>query len=83
MSKDICGICGFKLSEHVPTASGPRTHPREVSGEGRYVLVRHGYTRAGEWPGEEIEMPPEYKFEPAAKFENPYGHGWSPYDRRD
>lgn len=75
-----CNICGARLSEHVPTESGPYTHPREAAGEGRYELARPGYTRAGAWPGDDdIEMPPVYRFVPAAKLENPYGHGWSPY----
>lgn len=79
MEDPTCYICGFKLSEHVATLAGPSTCPREASGEGRYVLVRPAYIRGGFFPGEEEEMPPVYRFEPAVKFESPYGHGWSPY----
>lgn len=81
MNEDpICSICGSRLSEHIASSAGGLTHPREASGEGRYVEVRPRYTMAGAWPGDDdIEMPALYKFEPDAKFENPYGHGWSPY----
>lgn len=75
-----CEVCRFKLSEHVPTSAGPRTCPREASGEGRYVIHRSGYTMPGSFLGDDdVEVAPVYRFEPTVKFENPYGHGWSPY----
>lgn len=64
----ICGICGEPLSLHVPTESGPHTHPREARGEGVYVLVSRGYTMSGcmgGFPGDpDIEIGPSYKFQP-------------------
>lgn len=66
----ICGICDEPRSAHVATDIGPLTHPREARGEGRYVLIRAGYTMSGAmggFPGgDDIDMPPVYRFEPAA-----------------
>lgn len=65
----VCGICSEPRSVHVPTTSGPLTHPREARGEGEYVLVRRPYTMSGcmgAFPGgDDIDMPPVYKFVPA------------------
>ena len=59
----VCEVCGELRSVHVSTDEGPLTHPREARGEGRYVKVRERYTR-GMGPAEDdIEIPPEYKFE--------------------
>lgn len=66
---DVCGICGERRSDHVPTDAGPLTHPREARGEGRYELVRAGYTLSGCMGGgpgaPDIDMPPVYRFVPA------------------
>jgi len=76
VSDPICGICGEPRSAHVPSESGPYTHPREAHGEGQYVLVRPGYTMGGAmggWPGDDdIDMPPLYRFEPTV--DKRHGH---------
>jgi hypothetical protein len=60
----ICSICGETKSAHLPTQNGPLTHPREARGEGKYVLVREGYT-LGRGPAlNDIEIEPLYRFEP-------------------
>jgi len=75
----VCDICGEKLSKHVPTDSGPYTHPREASGEGRYEFTNRRYYGldcddcGGPCDGHDM-----HRFVPAAKLANPYGHGWSP-----
>lgn len=64
----ICGICGERRSAHVPTETGPLTHPREARGEGTYVQVSPGWTMSGAMGAfphnDDIEMPPTYKFVP-------------------
>lgn len=43
MSNDpTCRICNEPKSKHVATAAGPYTHPREATGEGKYVLRSAG-----------------------------------------
>ena len=74
-----CTVCGAKLSEHVPTESGPYTHPREAAGEGRYEFANRCYYGLDCRPcGGPCDGHDVYRFVPAAKLENPYGHGWSP-----
>lgn len=60
----ICGICGERLSTHVPTEAGPYTHPKEARGEGVYRMVRPGYTMGRGPADDDIEMPPRYEFVP-------------------
>lgn len=44
---DICRICNEPRCKHIETARGPLTHPREASGEGRFVLVASGTDGGG------------------------------------
>lgn len=69
----ICAVCSEPRSAHVPTADGPLTCPRLARGEGHYELVSPGWTMSGAMGsigfgiGDDIEMPPTYKFVPKAK----------------
>jgi hypothetical protein len=88
MAKDDppCGICDELYSAHVVTSGGPLTCPRVARGEGHYVLERPGYTMSGAMGssyfgiGDDIEMPPVYKFVP--KKEPEFIWGWRPGDVR-
>lgn len=62
-----CGVCGEPRSAHVATDAGPLTHPREARGEGKYVLVREAYTTSDFLLGNEVYVPPLYRFEPTPK----------------
>lgn len=70
-----CEICGELRSAHVATPAGPLTHPREARGEGRYELVRAGYTLSGCMGGgpgaPDIDMPPVYRFVPTVSADAP------------
>jgi hypothetical protein len=65
-----CGVCGERRSVHVPSESGPLTHPREARGEGMYRLVSPGWTMSGAMDSsargwrDDIEIPPSYEFVP-------------------
>lgn len=73
----VCGVCSERRSVHVPTDDGPLTCPRVARGEGYFVLERPGYTMSGAmgtFPGgDDIEVPPVYKFVPYAKDEKSDG----------
>jgi hypothetical protein len=64
----ICRICNEPKSKHVATVLGPYTHPREATGEGRYVRKSFGHYEVG-WTGEyqnweRWEFVPGHSFEP-------------------
>ena len=80
----ICHICNEPRSAHVPTTDGPLTCSRIARGEGTYVMVRRGYTMSGAMGsiyfgiGDDIDVPPVYKFVP--KPEPEFTWGWRPGD---
>lgn len=47
MDDPKCKICGARKSEHVATAEGPFTHPRQAAGEGTYELKAFGTLGGG------------------------------------
>lgn len=88
MSDDpICGICNERRSAHIPTEDGPLTCPRLARGEGVYELVRPGYTMSGAmggFPGgDDIDVPPLYKFVPHTRPREKWDNSWRPADEKD
>lgn len=44
---EICIICGERRGDHVRTAEGPETHPREARGEGVYRVKSGSFGTRG------------------------------------